>query len=364
MQITNCHTHLFTVNHVPARFAGVLGRFVRFGLLRRLSLFVLRHLDPFSRRDLLERWARIVDISYKRSQADIFDIVRGFYPENSRFVILPMDMELMGAGPVPEPIAEQHAQLRDLRDQFPDAVIPFAAVDPRREDIVETTKSLVEEHGFRGLKLYPPLGYFPTDPRLEPLYEYAAERSIPILAHCSRGGVYYRGELTEEMLVHPITGERLDASKERDEFTDYFTDPDNYVPILERHPSARICLAHFGGAGDWKRYIEEEWHPGRDPHERSWLAKILDLIRSGEYPNLYTDIAYTLFVDASYAHTLKVVMEHEAVRNRVLFGSDFYVVEQAELAERETSIRIRSVLGEDLYRAIAEENPRRFLGEI
>ena len=47
----------------------------------------------------------------------------------------------------------------------------------------------------------------------------------------------------------------------------------------------------------------------------------------------------------------------------MLFGSDFYVVENAELEERRTSVRVRAVLGEDLFRTIAHDNPREYLGD-
>jgi hypothetical protein len=51
------------------------------------------------------------------------------------------------------------------------------------------------------------------------------------------------------------------------------------------------------------------------------------------------------------------------VRDHVLFGSDFYVVENAELEERRRSLRIRAVLGEEVFDTIARANPMRFLGE-
>jgi hypothetical protein len=62
-------------------------------------------------------------------------------------------------------------------------------------------------------------------------------------------------------------------------------------------------------------------------------------------------------------HLLKVLLSNERVRRRVLFGSDFYVVEHAKLEERRMSLRVRSVLGEDVFRTIAYDNPREYLGE-
>ena len=141
-----------------------------------------------------------------------------------------------------------------------------------------------------------------------------------------------------------------------------FTDPDAYLPILERHPRLRLCLAHFGGAGDWDSYLKHPWESGIDISKKSWLAKILDMIRSGRYPNLWTDIAYTLFADDEYAYLLKVLLSDERVLARTLFGSDFYVVESATLEERRRAVHVRAVLGEDIFWRIADTNPAGFLG--
>jgi uncharacterized protein len=343
VRITNCHIHTFTAEHAPDRFAGVLlSTLLRLAPVRKAVLGFVRLFNrrPRSR---LARYARILEISHDRDQEAIFNIARGYYPENTRFVVLPMDMAYMDRGKVKQSLAEQHEDLRLLQQNYGDVVIPFAAVDPRRPGVVETTKELLAERGFRGIKLYPPLGYSPNDPVLEPLYAYAERHRIPVLTHCSRGGVQRRG------------------LREKD--AESLADPDNYVGILEDHPGLKLCLAHFGGESEWRRYVEEQWRPGRPPEQRSWLAKIADMIRSGRYPGLYTDISYTVFADDDYIHLLKVLLSDGRLRARVLFGSDFYVVENALNEERRVALRLRSALGEELFRAIADENPRTFLGD-
>jgi predicted TIM-barrel fold metal-dependent hydrolase len=361
MAITNCHAHTFTHEHTPDRFVPwpvndlVRIPFIRGGLIR------LAHLVDPKRQTRFGRYAQIVETSFGRDQAAIFQILRGFYPEDTRFVVLPMDMTFLNQGPVEKSIADQHREVARLRDSQPDLVIPFAAVDPRHKGIAETTIRLLEQDRFRGIKLYPPTGYHPDDPALRPLYAYAEEHGVPVLTHCSRpGAVQYRGDPTEQMRLDPESGQRLGLG--RYELLERFTDPDSYVPILKRHPRLRLCLAHFGGEGDWSRYMNRPWVTGT-PAEMSWLSKILDMLRSGEYPNLWTDIAYTLFADDEFVYLLNVLLADEQVRSRVLFGSDFYVVENAELEERRRSVRIRAVLGEELFATIATDNPKAFLGE-
>lgn len=343
MQITNCHIHTFTADHVPIRYAGFFGQFLRIRAFRVVVLWIMRFIGH-TPRSRLARYARILETSYERDQEAIFKIVQRFYPEGTRFVILPMDMTYMDAGPLRESLADQHEYLEGLRRRYPGLIILFAAVDPRHPDVVARTIELLEHRGFRGIKLYPPLGYLPDDPALSELYRYAADRAIPILSHCSRRGVLYRGKRADKEAIIRLA------------------DPANFVPVLDANPTLKLCLAHFGGDEEWEKYRKESSRSGKPGPDRSWLAKIVDMISSGRYENLYTDISYTLFADEEYVHMLKTLLADPRLRARVLFGSDFYVVEDAKLEERQTWPRIRSVLGEDLFRVIAEQNPREFLG--
>ena len=356
MRITNCHLHTFTHDHTPDRYVPwPLNRLVRVEWIRRPLIWLAQKLDP-ERHSQLARYAQIVDVSFRKSQADVFEIVQGFYPPDTRFVVLPMDMTFMGAGPVPEPIDVQHEKLAELSAGSNGAVIPFAAVDPRHgEEIVETTKQRLQ-HGFQGLKLYPALGYHPCDKRLRPLYAYAEEQGYPVMAHCSHRGSNYRGEVTEAMREDPVTGQPHPGDLQA--ILDWYTAPDSYLPILKDFPNLRICLAHWGGDEEWTRYVAAQHDADR---EGNWAARIFELIAGGEHPNLWTDISYTLFADDEFVYLLKILLADERVRSRVLFGSDFYVVDNAQLEERRRSVRIRAVLGEELFRTIAEENPARYL---
>jgi predicted TIM-barrel fold metal-dependent hydrolase len=358
VRITNCHLHTFTHEHTPDRYVPwPLNRLVKVGWIRQPLIWLAEKLDP-ERHSQLARYAQIVDVSFHAKQAEIFDIVRGFYPADTRFVILPMDMTFMGCGAVPVSIDTQHEELATIRRANEGAVIPFAAVDPRHDDIVERTRQRLDHGGFEGLKLYPALGYHPCDKRLRPLYAYAEANGFPVMAHCSHRGSNYRGEITEEMRLDPTNDER--HSGDRQAILDWYTAPDSYLPLLKDFPNLRICLAHWGGDEEWTRYVGAQRDADR---EGNWAARIFELIASGDHPNLWTDISYTLFADDEFVYLLKIFLADERVRTRVLFGSDFYVVDNAQLEERRRSVRIRAVLGEDLFRTIAEENPGHYLRE-
>jgi predicted TIM-barrel fold metal-dependent hydrolase len=364
MEIINCHVHTFTQAHTPDRFVPwPVPQLVRMRFMRWLLSWAARVFDK-KRATALGRYAQIIETSYRKTQREVFEIVRGFYPEGTRFVLLPMDMTMMNAGRVHVGIDEQHDEIVALRDAYPEELlIPFAAVDPRHERIVEKTIALIKQHKFRGLKLYPPTGYHPFDRRLWPLYEYAEAHDLPVLTHCSRpSSVQYRGDPTPEMRTDPVSDEPL--RWDRYELLECFTDPDAYRPLLEKHGKLRLCLAHFGGAGDWTRYLDHPWDATKDVADPSWLTKILSMLRSGTYPNLWTDVSYTLYASDEHVYLLKALLSDPRVSSRVLFGSDFYVVENAELEERRRSVRLRAVLGEELFNTIARDNPRRFLGEV
>jgi len=60
---------------------------------------------------------------------------------------------------------------------------------------------------------------------------------------------------------------------------------------------------------------------------------------------------------------LRLYMEDEGLRRRILFGSDFYMTRQEQLSEKAVSVRLRDSLGEGNFRQIAEINPEVWLGE-
>ena len=355
--IVNCHTHVFTTCHVPRKFLPFgLPVALRFAPLRGILEFVTDNLWPFSNKDQLSRLASFVRYTYGQSQTEIFKQLVRFYPERTRFVVLSMDMRDMGAGRVDKDLPEQLDELAELKAEYGDRIVPFVAVDPRREGILDLVKKYIEDHRFGGIKLYPPLGYWPNDERLMPIYEYAAHNRIPVLTHTARGGVYYRGTLTEEMLTDPGTGKRLKREPNR-RFTDRFADPENYRFVLREHPSLKLCLAHFGSTVDWEGYLKDPWSPDGKHEEDNWIHTIRDLIR--EYEHVYTDVSYTL-VDERIIPLLKMFLHEPRVRDRVLFGTDFYMMEK-DGTEREVAIRFRYQIGEAYFRALAIENPHRFL---
>lgn len=344
MQIHNCHMHIFTVDHVPENFLPLgFAKLMKQAYLRAPLRFLLVNLNPFSNRDLFERYSNFIKISTNKTQEEVFKVVRAYYPLNppTKFVVLPMDMAYMNAGKVPVDIDSQHNELANLANKYPEQIIPFAAIDPRRPHVLDLLKVWVEDKGFKGVKLYPPQGYMPNEPVLMEVYEYAQTHNLPVMTHCSRGGVRNKNLSAAE------------AAR--------FSDPDNYLEILDRFPNLKICMGHSGGDQDWNKYLDQPWDGTEPRSNMSWLSKILDIMRTGKYPNFYADISYTIFHVEENMLILKVLLQDPLVRSQILFGSDFYMVEREKFPERRLSMTLRANLGEDQFTQIAETNPKRYL---
>jgi predicted TIM-barrel fold metal-dependent hydrolase len=91
-------------------------------------------------------------------------------------------------------------------------MIPFVRLDLAEDPIGEATRVL--DLGARGIKLHPRAQKFLlNDERLSPIFELAAERSVPILIHGGRG-------------LPPIA--------------------DDLARMVDRYPDARLIVAHAG----------------------------------------------------------------------------------------------------------------------
>lgn len=342
--IYNCHTHIFTHENIPNGYFPFYGvQMARVALLRWALRGVMKVAIPWKKNDTFQRYAAFTKSAFTKNQEENLKDLLKFYPDSSKFVILPMDLAFMGAGKVIEEIDEQHHELARIANnkQYRDVVIPFAHIDPRRKNSLQRLQQLVEEHNFRGVKIYPTLGYGPDYHILmDEIYPFMVEKDIPLLAHCSPGSVNSKDVSIED--AHALA------------------DPYNYEVVMRKFPELRICLGHFGGIDEWRRHLDES----SEQEQPTWVSKISNMIKSGRYPNLYTDISYTIFNFQENAPLLNILLEDERIAEKVLFGSDFYMIKNEKYSEKRLSIDLRSVLGEKKFWRIANENPRVFLGEL
>ncbi|MCC6008107.1 MAG: amidohydrolase [Rhodobacteraceae bacterium] len=409
-RITNVHVHTFTEKHIPPNFPNWFLRVFRsYPGLAYGPAALLRFLGFVEQAAALDRLIRMGEESQVWEQEKVLASLRPQYPSGTRFVVLPMDMAGIGFGAPKVGLRAQHDELARLAADNPDTVIPFATINPanccsalraltpaeemrlrwrqerhrfgfpdyrpglrytpactaacnagREMPVLELDatracglrefRRAIDTLGFRGLKLYPRLGFPPDHPVLmEEVYPLLQERGLPVMSHCSRGGMQGRDVV--------------------DAVADRYTDPAAFIPVLEAFPDLRVCLAHFGGEADWRSYVVDGIDPD-DPgaEARNWQVAIRRMIGSGRYGNLWTDISYTIFHFEDYIPFLRLFLQGEGeagerLRSRVLFGSDYFMTRQEALSERAVCFRLRNALGEDLFWRISQENPEVWLGE-
>jgi predicted TIM-barrel fold metal-dependent hydrolase len=80
-----------------------------------------------------------------------------------------------------EQIYEVHAELAKT---YQNEMLVFGGIDPRRgKQGVALFKKGIEEYGFKGLKLYPPMGFSLDDDALIPYFELCESYGYPVLLH-------------------------------------------------------------------------------------------------------------------------------------------------------------------------------------
>lgn len=227
---------------------------------------------------------------------------------------------------------------RQLDDAYHNALVGDDSAR-RRKTALETVQDAILNRGFLGVKLYPPMGFFPLgnaslpvdafpgnaasepyagefgrllDEALLSLYRFCVEHDVPVMAHAapSNGAGVFRPTAGKaypyEMRAHPSGWSRVLAT-----------------PGLS---ALRVNLAHFGGGHD----------PASTAEWREAIGTLMD-----SYPNVYTDLSHypEMLMDnfiGTGQHCREGAEALEAIRKgflggatggtrvqRILYGSDW-----------------------------------------
>ena len=151
------------------------------------------------------------------------------------------------------------------------------------------------------------------------------------------------------------------------------------TPLQKNLANLKICFGHFGGEDEWARYLESDrfiqdnsltFHPetGIDFTEdgalegiwkyASWYTIIHSLML--QYKNVYADISYILHDPATFHLLKRTLMNNSGIADRVLFGTDFYVV-RSQKSDKQMWTDLIGALSEKELEMIAVKNPRTFL---
>ena len=156
----------------------------------------------------------------------------------------------------------------------PDRLIGFLSVDPTQDGWQEEMRHGHRELGLKGIKLLSMYaGFYPHDPRLDPLWQYASDNQLPVLLH---------------------TGTTFVAQAPIDR-----TLPRHLDPVATKYPDVKIVMAHLS-----------------HPYEGECVAVIR------KHPNVYTDVSALHYRPFQFYNSLMLVQEY-GVWHKLLFGSDY-----------------------------------------
>ncbi len=371
MYLYNAHTHIFTTKCIPENFLGKgLIRIISIPLINKLMLKLLRQILP-GQSDFLSKYANFLAIGSNKNQEAVFRDLVDSYDDTCRFVVLTLDMDHMGAGRAEVNYNTQLYEVLQLKLKYMQSLLPFVSVDPRRgtaQELLALVKKYVEEYGFVGIKLYPALGFYPFDPNLDLVYQYAEANEIPLMTHCTKAGVYYKGKTFSEQQIWPkdLDGKQLPQNDHRKSshlknrhFKNFFTDPDNYRQVLSKYPKLKICIAHYGGSTEIERFYGKRKKKDEVNGLGNFYEKTRKLLEDKKFPNVRTDISYTLAANKIFPELIADIKNSD-LRDNILFGTDYFMT-IIEKNERKLVSEFRQAIDAKDFSQIANANVKSYL---
>jgi uncharacterized protein len=228
---------------------------------------------------------------FKQTPAELLDALAH---AGARAVVFPMH-EPDGYGPANDAVLEAVAAA-------PDRLVAFCRVSPHDSAVREARRAL--DAGARGIKLHPRAEQFGMDePVVAELVALADERRIPVLIHAGRG--------------IPALGE-------------------NTVRLAERHPGARLILAHAAIS------------------DLAWLWRVLP-----SHPNVLIDTAWWNAVDLvalfALAPPANILWASDSPYGRPIPSAVFAL--RCALQAGSTVEQVRAIAGGTLERILAGGEP-------
>lgn len=323
---------------------------------------------------IIDYWNARKFLSFKRMSSvykhyiNNFSLAENFKDvpkKNVLITALMMDLETGWNTRIRKTFYQQIKELKTLSKNYP--VLPFLFCDPRRADITNNKRknlydlfnfAFCETQSFFGVKIYPALGYDPSDYRLWPIYKICEEYKIPVLTHC--GGETISTASTTLLIYEGANPVTLNTNN-RKEMAKELNDPIRWKLVLEKFPNLKLNFAHFGGYETWEEVTQ--LNESDDPQHRK--ETIINFIKN--YPNVYADFSFNL-VENHLSKNLKSILYYsEEVRNKTMFGTDYWVVNPEGDLRREQkeflNIMYNGIPELDLPQKLCFDNPKRYLFE-
>ena len=376
--IINSHCHIFNYDCLPQVFQSrYLKGFNHPTFLRVFLTFFNNWLDED---DVFDRMRKLLKIAQKESLIDVAEMLlkesRDILVDH-RIIYTPLMMDFeFGMGPVSDTnkpaqktFEEQVNETTDVSLEYPGTFLPFIAADPRRIQQCKDKKDpndahgiryitdALENNGFWGVKIYPPLGYKASHINLSPLYEYCERNHTPVTAHCLLGGGYSNEQVPEQ----------FSTEKDKRTYWREMAHPKYWRQVLDDFPELKLNLGHFGG-DIYEGPLDFLWEEQNQISiEREWREAVVTLME--DFDNVYADISFhePIFYDSQkYFADLKNYMDAEKLGKKILFGSDWWVnrvlLSETQYITHFLRLSKKHGFNESNVRSIMADNAIAFLG--
>ena len=174
-------------------------------------------------------------------------------------VLLTLDWEIGMGQQAAVPIEQIHADYEAVARSSGGRIVVFAGLDPRRPNATALLAGFIERGVVKGLKLYPPSGFYPFDESAAPLLDLCQAASLPVVFH---------------------TGGTIGLLSPR------FANPLYIQDVQATFPSLTVLLAHAGAQWWWdeavavaangvRTYLElSSWHEVALHQEERFIAML------------------------------------------------------------------------------------------
>ncbi|HUV38090.1 MAG TPA: amidohydrolase family protein [Planctomycetota bacterium] len=235
-------------------------------------------------------------------------------PEVCRIVVCALALELEETAPGSFMDGSTNEQLAALIAKIDSPkLVPFCYIDPREDDAPKQLEYWISERGMRGVKMYPPQGWYPSEERVLPTFQAAESLGVPVLLHMGR------------VASHPKLRSK-------------FAEPIHLEDVGLACRDLKLVIGHFGCPWHWQAY------------------RLAD-----GFPNFYFDLTTSGSLDL---HLLGIVRDDRYTGvKRILLGTDGDGSNNLSLA-RATLDRLRTGgFTEEQLEQIAHHNGLALLGE-
>lgn len=331
----NVHGHIFNIDYVAPRFLGKFSEWLIKNPEKRVKTAskILTTLSIF-KSSKLDKFAKFLT-TIGKTQRQILAEWKTNYPEGTKFCVLTIDMENMGAGKPKKPYLEQVKEVIEIAKEDSN-VLPFIMVDPYSKNINELYYLIVENIDIiAGIKYYPTMScHTVLDYRLTKFNKLG----LPITVHCTpTSPVYYKGNDYKQRTPNFPS---FKHSYKRKDYIANVAHP--YFCIkLASHINNNINMAHFGGVPEWKDYIKRN----------------IIVSHVNGRTNLFTDVSFTYYENQE---ELNNILDGKITRKYVLYGDDEFMIETVT-KEHAFVNKIRRALDGRKFHQITRLNPKKFL---